>query len=102
MSTSIETAKRSGTDAGGNLLQLARRYLGGPRGLILLAVAVVGAGLALNWGWLVAVGVAPVLLALAPCAAMCALGLCMNNMGGKTCSDKSAPDNPVKSVNQRS
>ena len=40
------------------------------------AVALVG-GAALNWSWLVALGVAPLLLAIAPCAAMCALGLCM-------------------------
>ena len=33
-----------------------------------------------GWGWLTATGAAGVLLALAPCLAMCALGLCM---GGK-------------------
>jgi hypothetical protein len=64
-----------------NLIYAARTYLGGRRGLILLAVAVLGVGAMLNWGWLVAVGVAPLLLALAPCAAMCALGLCMNKAG---------------------
>jgi hypothetical protein len=55
--------------------------------LALLAVAIVGTGLALNWSWLVAAGIAPMLLALAPCAAMCALGLCMRNMGGESRSD---------------
>src|SRR3546814_3036862 len=35
---------------------------------------------------LVAVGVAPLLLSVLPCAAMCALGLCMNRMAGKSCS----------------
>lgn len=54
--------------------------------LVVLTVAVVGAGLVLNWSWLVAAGIAPILLALAPCAAMCAAGLCMNKMGGKSCS----------------
>ncbi len=97
MIASVETTKTSGTPPDGNLLDRARRF-GGRRGLIVLTVAVIGAGLALNWSWLVAVGVAPVLLAFAPCAAMCALGLCMNKMGGKSCSDKSAPDNPVKLV----
>ncbi|QRM35338.1 hypothetical protein JO965_41230 (plasmid) [Microvirga sp. VF16] len=43
--------------------------------LILAALALVG-GAALNWSWLVAAGIAPLLLALAPCAAMCALSLC--------------------------
>lgn len=63
----------------------ARPYLSGRRGLILLAMAVLGAGAAFNWGWLVAIGIAPLLLTLAPCAAMCALGLCMKG-GGKSCS----------------
>jgi len=70
----------------------ARSYLGGRRGLIFLAVAVVGAGAAFNWGWLVAIGIAPIILALAPCAVMCGLGLCMMKGGGKSCSsgDQSA------------
>lgn len=72
-------------------LGLLRHYLGGRRGLIVLAVAAVGMGLYFSWGWLAAVGVAPLLLALAPCAAMCALGLCMNRGGGKSCSTDSKP-----------
>lgn len=64
----------------------ARPYLGGRRGLILLAVAVLGAGAALNWGWLIAIGVAPILVSLAPCAAMCAIGACCMKGGGKSCS----------------
>ncbi|HEX9789687.1 MAG TPA: hypothetical protein VGA60_03405 [Kiloniellales bacterium] len=67
-----------------NILYAARYYLGGRSGLILLAVAVLGVGAMLNWSWLVAIGVAPLLLVLAPCAAMCALGLCMNKAGGKS------------------
>jgi hypothetical protein len=50
------------------------------RGWLLLALAAVVGGLALNWGWLTAVGVAPLLLGVAPCALMCAFGLCM--LGG--------------------
>ncbi len=61
-------------------------YIGGRRGLIVLAIGIVVAGSALNWGWLVAAGLAPILLVLAPCAAMCALGFCMNKAGGKSCS----------------
>lgn len=49
--------------------------------LALLAVALAATGLTLNWSWLVAAGIAPILLALAPCAAMCALGVCMNRKG---------------------
>ena len=72
------------------LTGLARHYLGGRRGLMVLAGIIISAGLILSWGWLAAVGIAPILLALAPCAAMCALGLCMNKMGGKRCSKESA------------
>lgn len=37
----------------------------------------VGTGVALNLGWLTAVGLAPFLLGALPCAAACALGLCV-------------------------
>jgi hypothetical protein len=100
MNASVETAKTSGADADGNLLVRALRYFSGRRGLIVLTVALIGAGLALNWGWFVAAGVAPMLLALAPCAAMCALGLCMDKMGSKSCSTKSVPEIPTKSINE--
>jgi hypothetical protein len=43
-----------------------------------LAVAVIAAvaGAAFNWSWLVAAGLVPILLAVVPCLAMCALSLC--------------------------
>ena len=65
---------------------IVRSTLGGRRGLIAAGVAIAVAGLAFNWSWLVAAGIAPVLLSLLPCAAMCALGLCMNRMTGRSCS----------------
>lgn len=71
---------------GRDLLGLARCYLSGRRGLLILAGLALAAGLTLNWGWLTAAGVAPILVSLLPCAAMCALGLCMNRAGGKACS----------------
>ena len=74
-----------------DLVYAVRYYLGGRRGLILLTVAVLGIGVALNWGWLVAVGVAPLLVAVAPCAVMCGLGLCMHKGMGKSCSTDSGP-----------
>ena len=52
-----------------------------PRGLAVAGIAGVAGGLALNWSWLVAVGAAPLILSFGPCAAMCALGLCMNMRG---------------------
>lgn len=75
-----------------DLLYAARYYLGGRRGLIALAALALVSGLALNWSWLVAAGIAPLLLGVLPCAAMCALGLCMNKMGRKSCSTDAASD----------
>ena len=64
----------------------------GNRGLILLLIAAVAAGVALDWKWLVAVGVAPLILSVLPCAAMCAIGLCA--MGGRDSSCAKKPDAP--------
>jgi hypothetical protein len=57
-----------------------RRQLGGWRGFIVFGVLVLSLGLALNWSWLVAIGLAPVVLGVLPCAVMCVLGLCMNRL----------------------
>jgi hypothetical protein len=51
-------------------------------GVVLGVIAVAAAW---HWSWLVAIGVAPLLLSVAPCAAMCGLGLCMHRMGGRSC-----------------
>ena len=59
--------------------------LRGRRALAVLGLAVVAAGLAWQWTWLTAIGVAPILVSLAPCAAMCALGLCMTGRSGRSC-----------------
>ena len=59
------------------------------------AATVMGGGMALNWGWLTAIGLAPVLVSLAPCAVMCGLGLCMKGGSSKGCSkssDGASPD----------
>ena len=76
------------------VIRAARRYLTGWRGLLLLATIALSAGAALNWSWLVAAGIAPLLLTALPCGAMCALGLCANRMMGKSCSAEAAPDKP--------
>ena len=66
-------------------LFLRMPWLSKRRIVLLAGLGTLAAGLALNWGWLTAVGVAPILLSLAPCAAMCALGLCMRGGGAKSC-----------------
>jgi hypothetical protein len=71
---------------------VARHYLGGRRSLIIRGASALVLGLALNWGWLVAAGIAPLLLMALPCAAMCALGLCMNKMGRSSEQEPSSQD----------
>ena len=51
--------------------------------LLVLAPAGVVSGLYFGWSWLVAAGLAPIIAALAPCVAMCALGLCAWRLGKK-------------------
>ena len=82
---STDTLNRSLTR---DILDAARYYLGGRRTLFVLAVALILGGVALNWGWLVAAGLAPILIAVLPCAVMCTLGLCMHKMAGGDKSDR--------------
>ena len=49
---------------------------------------IVALGMYLNWGWFVAIGIAPLVLGVLPCAAMCALGLCMGHGKNTSCSTK--------------
>lgn len=67
-----------------DILDAARYYLGGRTTLFVIAAGLIVGGIASNWGWLVAVGLAPILIAVLPCAVMCALGLCMHKMAGGT------------------
>ena len=77
-----------------------RRWLSGRRGAILATLIVATIGLAFGWGWFVAVGIAPVLLSLLPCAAMCVLGLCMQRMGGKSCANQGSQKSSAATSNQ--
>lgn len=54
-----------------------RHYLGNRRTLLAIVVVTAAAGLAFNWNWLVAVGLAPILLGTLPCLVACAFGVCM-------------------------
>jgi hypothetical protein len=51
--------------------------------LTVLAVAAVASGLVLGWDSLAAAGLSGLVLAVLPCVAMCALGLCAGRSGGK-------------------
>jgi hypothetical protein len=65
-----------------------------------LASVAIAAGLALNWSWLVAAGIAPFLLTALPCVAMCALGLCMGRKGGQSCSAENTPSKTTDTADE--
>jgi hypothetical protein len=94
MTTQGSTRSADGSFAG-DLLHLARYHLVSRTAFVVLAIAAVGAGVALNWGWLVAAGIAPVLLTALPCLVMCGLGLCMTKMVGGSCAPQSAQSAPA-------
>ena len=91
-----ETPTNAETSLARDILHAARYYLGGRRALVAVAAIVAAAGLAFNWSWLVAVGIAPVLVAALPCVAMCALGLCMSRMTGRACSTDAVSQKPIE------
>jgi hypothetical protein len=69
----------SGTTLGRDVLNAGRYYLGNRWALLALAsLPVIIIGLSFGgWGWLVAIGAAPIILSTLPCLIMCGLGVCM-------------------------
>ena len=100
--SSPERAGPTGPSLAQDWLYALRYWLRGPKGIVALVVSALVVGAALNWSWLVAVGIAPLLLTVLPCAVMCGLGLCMNKMAGGSCSTSSNaaehPDTPMTNV----
>jgi hypothetical protein len=94
----IESLANPQPSLGRDIFHAARYHLGGRRGLVVLAAAVIIAGLTFKWSWLAAAGIAPVLLSLLPCVAMCALGLCMSRMTGRSCAADAASQKPFENA----
>src|SRR5712692_980552 len=87
--TTPESIKATHASLARDLRSAARHHLGSRRALLVLAMIAIAAGVALNWSWLVAAGIAPVLVATLPCLVMCGLGLCMNKLiGGSSASQQ--------------
>jgi hypothetical protein len=81
METVMTTSQSSTTDErspGRDVLSAARFYLVNRWTLLALGSGLaVGLGLYLGgWGWLVAIGAAPIILSTLPCLIMCGLGVC--------------------------
>jgi hypothetical protein len=68
----------------GSIVHAIGHHLGSRGGLLVLGLAIIVLGIALNWSWLLALGIAPLLLSALPCLAMCALGLCMHKMADRS------------------
>jgi hypothetical protein len=84
----VMTTRQSTTMADGSLgravLSAARYYLGNRWMLLALGAVAVVLGLAFGgWGWLVAAGLAPIILSTLPCLIMCGLGVCAVCLAGK-------------------
>ncbi len=86
--TTSDATKTAGPSSARDLLEAARRYLGGRRALAVLAIGALIGGTAFNWNWLAAAGIAPLLLTALPCLVMCGLGLCMNKLIGGSCASE--------------
>ncbi len=67
---------------------------------IATTTAAVGTGMVLNWGWLVAAGIAPLILSVLPCLVMCALGLCASKLFGGSANAKARDDSGEASASQ--
>lgn len=59
--------------------------------LAVAGIAIAVAGTALGWDWLSAIGAAPIILSVAPCLVMCALGMCMMRMRNRSRSTSPVP-----------
>jgi hypothetical protein len=95
-SNAIERSPRNGWSTH-PVWGVLRQWFSGWRGLLILGLALVVAGLAMGWSWLTAIGVAPLILSLAPCAAMCAIGVCAMSRGGASCANSGTSSQAEKS-----
>lgn len=87
-----------------DVFRFIRYQLRGRRGLIAGAVVFAIPALWIGWPWLVIAGMAPLIIALAPCAVMCAVGLCTMKAcstskadGTSSCSTSQIGENKVAS-----
>ena len=88
MTTSEATKAES--SLGRAVLYAARYYLGNRWSLLALVGLAVIIGLSFGgWGWLVAIGAAPIVLSLLPCVVMCGLGVCTMCRSNKSQSEAS-------------
>ena len=98
--TDIRSGEPSATSLTREAPYVIRYYLGNRWGLIGLIVLAAAMGLCFgDWGWLVAAGLAPIILSTLPCLIMCGLGVCMMCKGQKqSTASREAADATTSSV----
>lgn len=84
--------------AGSRWVQYLPPWLRGRWGIILGVSALGIGGAALRWPWLVAIGLAPIVLSLLPCAVMCGLGFCMMGKGMNSAGSQNAGTNAAPTM----
>ncbi len=95
-------AFRGQPEAATRIVSRPKLWLGRRSVLLLIGSAAVLAGAFFSWDWLVALGVAPLLLGVLPCVAMCALGLCMSHANRRACAkDDASPEQAASGVRIR-
>lgn len=84
MTTHQPTTTAEGS-LGRDVLYAARYYLANRWTLVAAAALAIVIGLSFGgWGWLVAAGLVPILLAVLPCLIMCGIGVCQMCRSDKT------------------
>ena len=98
--TDIRSGEPSDISLTREALYAVRYYLGNRWGLIGLIVLAAAVGLYVGgWSWLVAAGLAPIVLSTLPCLVMCGLGVCMMCKGQKQSTvSREAADTTTSSV----
>lgn len=83
--TAPQPAATDESSLGRDLLYAARYYLASRWVLLALGGVAIAIGLYFGgWGWLVAAGLAPIILSTLPCLVMCAFGACAMCRSNKT------------------
>lgn len=81
--TDLNATRLGPNSLASNLGSAAGSVFGNRFGLLAIAAGVIGLSAYNSLGWLVAAGLAPLLLSVAPCVAMCSLGMCTMGMKSK-------------------
>jgi hypothetical protein len=90
METQLQNAELGAPSTANLVARIITSAIRRPIFLIATGTLIIAAGLYLNWPAVVTLGLAPLILTVAPCALMCALGHCAMS-GNKSKADSKPP-----------